>query len=63
MTAVLVQDWNNRPINEFENGCIASYQANINAVLGQVDKAICFIRQLLLSFERNLLQEFEDIYE
>ena len=29
----LVQDWNNRPINEFENGYIASYQANVNAVL------------------------------
>ena len=59
----LVQDSNNRPINEFKNGYIASYQANVNAVIVQVDKAICFIRHLLLSVERNLQQEFEHIYE
>ena len=59
----LVQDWNNRPINEFENDYIASYQANVNVVLVQIDKVIGFIRHLLLSVERNLQQEFEHIYE
>ena len=59
----LVQDWNNRLFNEFENDYIASYQANVNVVLVQIDKAICFIRHLLLSVERNLQQEFEHICE
>ena len=56
-----MQNWNNRPINEYKTDHIASYQANV--VLVRVDKAICLIRHLLLSIERNLQQEFEHIYE
>ena len=34
----LVQDRNNRPINEFENDYMASYEVIVNVVLVQIDK-------------------------